>query len=104
MILQNINISEDQIREICKRFFISELSLFGSALREDFSYNSDIDLLIEFMPGSRISLFDIIDLQDEFKKLFGRDVDIVSKNAIRNSRNYIKKKLILDNHKVIYAS
>lgn len=104
MIIQNINISEDQIREICKRFFITELSLFGSALREDFNDNSDIDLLIEFMPGSRISLFDIIDLQDEFKKLFGRNVDIVSKNAIRNSRNYIKKRLILDNHKVIYAS
>lgn len=104
MILQNINISEDQIKEICKRFFITELSLFGSALRNDFNDNSDIDLLIEFMPGSGISLFDIIDIQDEFKKLFGRDVDIVSKNAIRGSRNYIKKKQILENHKVIYAS
>ncbi|MGQ9799913.1 MAG: nucleotidyltransferase family protein [Ignavibacterium sp.] len=104
MILQDINISEDKIKEICKRFFITELSLFGSALRNDFNDNSDIDLLIEFMPGSGISLFDIIDIQDEFKKLFGRDVDIVSKNAIRRSRNYIKKKQILENYKVIYAS
>lgn len=104
MTLQHIDIGEDQIKEICKRFLIKELAVFGSALRDDFNENSDIDLLVEFRPNSGISFFNIIDLQDEFKKLFGREVDIVSKNAIKRSRNYIRKKKILENHKVIYAS
>ena len=104
MTLHNIYIGEDQIKEICNRFLIKELAIFGSVLRDDFNESSDIDLLIEFTPDSRISFFDIIDIQDEFKKLFGREVDIVSKNAIRRSRNYIRKKTILENHKVIYAS
>lgn len=104
MTLHNLHIGDDQIKEICKRFLIKELAVFGSVLRDDFNDSSDIDILIEFTPESRISFFDIIDLQDEFKKLFGREVDIVSKNAIRRSRNYIRKKTILENHKIIYAS
>jgi predicted nucleotidyltransferase len=104
MTVNNISIQEEKLREICKRFLIHELALFGSALREDFNENSDIDLLVEFTPESGISLFDIIDLKDEFENLFGREVDIVSKNAIKRSNNYIRKKAILENYKVIYAS
>jgi hypothetical protein len=78
--------------------------VLGSALREDFNESSDIDLLVEFKPNSGISLFNIVDLKEEFEKLFNRDVDIVSKNAILRSRNYLKKKAILDNYRVIYAS
>jgi hypothetical protein len=104
MTLNNINIQEDKLSEICRRYMIRELALFGSALREDFNEESDVDLLVEFKPDSRISLFDIVDLKDELEKLFDREVDIVSKNAIRRSRNYIKKKAILENYKVIYAS
>jgi predicted nucleotidyltransferase len=104
MTLHNIDIGEDEIEKICQRFLIKELAIFGSVLRDDFNESSDIDLLIEFKTDSGISFFDIIDLQDEFKKLFGRDVDIVSKNAVRRSRNYIRKNTILENHKVIYAS
>ncbi|MDT3695915.1 MAG: nucleotidyltransferase domain-containing protein [Ignavibacterium sp.] len=104
MTVNNISIPEDKLREICKRFLIHELALFGSALRDDFNDKSDIDLLVEFIPESGISLFDIIDIQEEFKKLFGREVDIVSKNAIKRSKNDIRKNMILNNHKVIYTS
>ena len=99
-----IYINEEKIKEICRNYSIIELSLFGSALRRDFSSDSDIDLLVEFMPGSGISLFDIVDLKREFEKLFGREVDIVSKTAIKRSRNHLRKKGILENYKVIYAS
>ena len=81
MIVMKIYINEEKIKEICRNYSIIELSLFGSALRRDFSSDSDIDLLVEFMPGSGISLFDIVDLKREFEKLFGREVDIVSKNC-----------------------
>jgi len=104
MTVNSINIQKEKLSEICKRYKIIELALFGSALREDFTEKSDIDLLVEFMPDSGITLFNIVDLKDEFEKLFGRDVDIVPKNAVKKSRNYLRKNAILKNYKVIYAS
>ncbi len=104
MTVNSINIQKEKLSEICKRYKIIELALFGSALREDFTNRSDIDLLVEFMPDSGITLFNIVDLKDEFEKLFGRDVDIVPKNAVKKSRNYLRKNAILKNYKVIYAS
>jgi len=104
MTIRNINIQEEQLGEICKKYKIRELAIFGSALREDFNEKSDVDLLVEFKPDSGISLFDIVDLKEAFESFWGREVDIVSKKAIQMSRNYLKKKAILDNYKVIYAS
>ncbi len=104
MTVNSINVQKEKLSEICRRYKIIELSLFGSALRDDFTESSDIDLLVEFMPDSGITLFNIVDLKDEFEKLFGRDVDIVPKNAVKKSRNYLRKKAILKNYKVIYAS
>ncbi len=99
-----ININSEKISEICQRYKISELAIFGSMLRGDYDNESDIDLLVEFIPNAGITLFNLVDIKEEFEKLFGREVDIVSKNAIKNSKNYIRKKAILDNYKVIYVS
>jgi hypothetical protein len=104
MTIKNINIPEEKLKEICKDYSIKELSMFGSVLRSDFNSESDVDLLIEFKPDIRISLFDIVDLKNELEKLFGREVDIVSKNAIKRSRNHLRRKGILENYKVVYAS
>jgi len=100
----NIEINERSLKEICKNYAIKELSLFGSVLRTDFDSESDVDILIEFKQGSGTSLFDLVDLKKEFEKVFSREVDIVSKNAIKRSRNHLRKKSILENYKVIYAS
>lgn len=99
-----ININSEKISEICQRYKISELAIFGSMLRGDYDNESDIDLLVEFIPNAGITLFNLVDIKEEFEKLFGREVDIVSKKAIKNSKNYIRKKAILDNYKVIYVS
>ena len=104
MTVKNIIIQDEKLKESCSNFSIKELSLFVSALRSDFNSDSDIDLLVEFKPDSGISLFDLVDLKKEFKKVFGREVDIVSKNAVKRSRNYFRKKGILENFKVIYIS
>lgn len=90
--------------EFCKRWKVTELAFFGSVLRDDFHPDSDIDLLVSFHPRARISLFDLVRMQNELKEIFGRDVDLVERSAIENSENYIRRKSILSNIKVIYAA
>ncbi|MFZ5883232.1 MAG: nucleotidyltransferase family protein [Chloroflexota bacterium] len=80
------------------------MALFGSVLRDDFRANSDIDILVSFKPKARISLFDMLRMQNELKELFGRDVDLVERTAIEKNENYIRRKSILEHTKVIYAA
>jgi predicted nucleotidyltransferase len=86
---------------VCKKYYINELSIFGSSLRDDFNINSDIDILVSFNKDSNITLFDIIDLENEFSQLLNRDVDIVEKESLKNP---IRKDRILSTREVIYAA
>jgi predicted nucleotidyltransferase len=99
-----ISIPNEKIKEFCRRWKISELALFGSVLREDFSPDSDIDLLVRFFPEANYGLFDLVRMQDELKKIFGREVDLVEWTAIAQSRNYIRRKEILGTLEAIYAA
>lgn len=99
-----IIIPRKKLTGFCKRWKISELALFGSVLRNDFRPKSDIDLLVSFSPNARISLLDLVRMQNELKEIFGRDVDLVERRAIEKSENYIRRKNILSNTKVIYAA
>ena len=78
-----IEIDMDALAEICHRYHVRELSLFGSVLRDDFGDESDIDVLVEYEPKARVSLFDMSDLRFELMALFGRNVDLVSKRGLR---------------------
>jgi predicted nucleotidyltransferase len=91
----------DIIAVICKKYFINELSIFGSSLRDDFNENSDIDILVSFNKNSSITLFDIMELEKEFSKLLNREVDIVEKEALKNP---IRKNKILSTREIIYAA
>lgn len=72
-----IEISKEKIAEFCRRNHIRRLALFGSVLREDFGPESDVDVLVEFVPGSRVGYFEIYDLEQELSRLLGRrKVDI----------------------------
>ncbi|MCA1992226.1 MAG: nucleotidyltransferase family protein [Coleofasciculus sp. S288] len=104
MLVKNIEISEDQITDFCQRWNIIELALFGSVLRDDFRPDSDIDLLVNLAPDSHWTLSKMIRMQEELEALFGRKVDLVSKQTIETSRNYLRRKAILSSAKVIYAS
>ena len=99
-----ITIPRKKLAEFCRRWKISELAFFGSVLREDFRQSSDIDLLVSFRPKARVSLFDLVHMQNELKGIFGREVDLVEKRAIEKSENYIRRKNILSHTKVIYAA
>ena len=94
-------INYDNIVTICKKYYINELSIFGSSLRDDFNKNSDIDILVSFNKGSNITLFDIIELEKEFSGLLNREVDIVEKEALKNP---IRKDRILSTREIIYAA
>jgi predicted nucleotidyltransferase len=66
-----IKIPKGKIAEFCKRNYISRLAIFGSALRDDFGPDSDIDVLVEFIPGHTPGFFRLVELQDELTNIFG---------------------------------
>jgi predicted nucleotidyltransferase len=91
----------DDVVCLCKKFCINELSIFGSSVRDDFSPSSDVDVLVSFNNDSKITLFDIMNLESEFSQLLKRDVGIVEKKSLKNP---IRKNRILATREVIYAA
>ena len=99
-----IAIPSDQVATFCRRWQVAELALFGSAVRDDFGPQSDVDVLVSFDPGSRHTLFDMVQMQDELSRVFGRNVDLVTRPAVEGSRNYIRRRAILESAQVVYAA
>lgn len=97
----NIEVSREKIQDVCAKWKIREFAVFGSVLREDFRPESDIDILVSFMPGAGWSLWDLFDLQDELIGLFGRHVDLVEKEGLRNP---FRRHEILTTRRVLYAA
>lgn len=77
-----INIPHTELESFCKRYHILRLSLFGSVLREDFGPESDIDVLVEFEPGTRVGYFTLVTIQNELAELLGREVDLLTPGAL----------------------
>jgi predicted nucleotidyltransferase len=91
----------DDVVRLCEKYGINELSIFGSSIRDDFSQNSDVDILVSFDKTSEITLFDIMDIEKEFSQLLKREVDIVEKEALKNP---IRKNKILSTREIIYVA
>lgn len=102
-IQKRLGISLPILHEFCQQHKITELSVFGSILREDLNLDSDIDLLVKFDPNAHISLMNMIKIEDELKILLKRNIDLVSKKAIENSKNWIRRQNILNNAEIIYV-
>jgi predicted nucleotidyltransferase len=94
-----VDIDYDEIVKVCKKYHISELSIFGSSLRKDFASNSDVDILVSYHNKAKISLFDEAQLMNEFTVLFNRPVDICD---IRGLKNPIRREEILSTREVVY--
>ena len=75
-----------------RRWKISEFALFGSALRDELTPDSDIDVLVTFEEDARWSLFDFIEMKEELQKIFGREVDLLTKRAVEMGLNQRRKK------------
>ncbi|MCW5766336.1 MAG: nucleotidyltransferase domain-containing protein [Phycisphaeraceae bacterium] len=89
------------IADFCRRWQISEFSIFGSALGPEFSPDSDVDVLIDFAPGVFQGIDEWIAMRDELERLFARRVDLVSRSALRNP---FRRRQILKSRRVLYAS
>src|SRR5437868_3279398 len=82
MMLNGVEFDEQKLAQFCRRHGVMRLAIFGSILSDDFAPDSDIDLLVEFKPGERISLFDIGGMIMELREQFGRDVDLQTPNDL----------------------
>ncbi len=89
------------ISDFCKRWSVTEFSLFGSVLRDDFRSNSDIDVLVMLDPKAPIGLLELVDMQLELEKMFKRPVDLVEKEGLINP---YRRREILRTAQVVYAA
>ncbi len=104
--MSELKIDYDKIKfeVICEKYKIKEISIFGSVLRDDFNPDSDVDILIDFLPGARITLFKYQQLREELEALFNRKVDLVSKTELIACTNRYRKSGILSNTRLLYGS
>jgi predicted nucleotidyltransferase len=101
MALGPIDIPTDRIADFCRRWKVTEFALFGSVLREDFRPDSDVDVLVSFQPTAGKSMDAWLDMIEELKAIFGREVDLVERQCLRNP---FRRHRILTTAKVIYAA
>jgi predicted nucleotidyltransferase len=90
-----IDYDKEKLRDFCRKWKVTEFSLFGSVVRDDFGPESDVDVLVTFAGSARWSLFDMTDMKDELHALFGRPVDLLTRRAVEGSLNPIRKTSIL---------
>jgi predicted nucleotidyltransferase len=100
-----IELPRSELAALCRKHNVRELAVFGSALRDDFRADSDVDFLVRFHdddagPWAR----HLTGLQEDLAKLLGRSVDVVGWDAVEGSRNYIRRKAILEGHRLLYVA
>jgi uncharacterized protein len=93
-----------KITKFCHQWQITELALFGSVLREDFRPDSDIDVMVQFHPDAQPTFSTLDQMEAELKTLFNREVDLITRQGIEASRNYLRRHEILSSAQVIYAT
>jgi hypothetical protein len=96
-----VQLNMDALAGFCQKWRIRELSLFGSALRDDFGPESDLDFLMSFESDAGWDLWDLVAMRDDLMSIVKRDVDLVVKEALRNP---YRRKEILTHREVIYAA
>jgi len=97
----NIEIQHDKIQEFCRRWRIKEFAIFGSTLRNDFRPESDVDVLVTFQDEAPWGLFEFVEMIEELQEIFGRNVDLIEKEALRNP---FRRREILSHCQVVYAA
>lgn len=104
MVRKKTDIDQEQLADFCRRWRINELALFGSALREDFGPESDVDILVTFEAGSEWGLLDHVNMEQQLSNLLGCEVDLLTRRAVENSPNWILRREILNTAEVIYGA
>jgi hypothetical protein len=78
-----VSVEENKLAELCRRYQVRELAVFGSAARDEMRPDSDVDLLVEFLPEAEIGLLEHAGLMLDLSELLGRRVDLVSKRGLK---------------------
>ena len=97
--MAEISVPRKPLEDFCRRWRVTELSLFGSTVRGDVRPDSDVDVLLTLEEGAPWSLFDLVTMQDELQTIFGRPVDLVEREALRNP---YRRHAILATREVLY--
>ena len=92
MVLGSVKVPDELLAAFCERWKITRLEAFGSILRDDFRAESDVDLSATFAPDAEWGLFDHVDMEEELKGPFCRDVDLVTRRAVEESENWVRKR------------
>lgn len=103
MVHPSIAIDREKLADICRRYHIRELCIFGSATRDDFGPESDVDLLVEYEPGREPDYWDVLpELFSELESCFRRSVDLVQgREALVNP---YRRQAILGSLELLYAA
>ncbi len=98
-----LKVPRRKLVDFCRKNRIQKLAFFGSVLRDDFKPTSDVDVLIEFEKGYTPGLA-FFAMPEELKKILGREVDLLTYQGVKASKNPIRRKAILNSAKVYYVA
>ena len=96
-----VKMDRGRVEAFCRKWKVKELSLFGSVVTEEFGPESDVDVLVDLERGHGLTLYDWLDMIDELREIFGREVDLVSKRGLKNP---MRRSEILRTAEVVYAA
>jgi uncharacterized protein len=102
--MTDVNLPTEQIAAFCDRWQVTEFALFGSVLRDDFRPDSDIDIMVQFHPDAHPTFSTLDQMEAELKTIFQRDIDLITRQGIETSQNYLRRQEILSSAQVIYAT
>ncbi len=104
MRIGEIEVPDEALREMCRKWKIRRLELFGSARSGRLGPDSDIDFLVEFEANEQWSLMDLVRAEEDFSRLLGRKADLVDRKNLERSANLIRRDAILNSTEVVYAA
>ena len=99
-----VELPMEKIAGFCHQWQVTELALFGSVLRDDFRPDSDIDVMVQFHPEAHPTFSTLDQMEAELKTIFEREVDLITRQGIATSRNYLRRHEILSSAQVSYAT
>lgn len=101
MVLQDLRVDRERIADVCRRYRVAKLEVFGSFARGDAEPGSDLDILVTFLPGAEIGL-ELVALHDELAALFGRGVDLLTRDSVERSPNKYFRRFALRQTEPVY--
>lgn len=100
MIPKILQSSTDKIAEICRKYEVVELALFGSQVRGEASENSDFDFLVEFRPEAKVSLFTLGRIKVDLETIVDTEVDVVPKDGLKS----LIRNQVISESEIVYAA